>query len=285
MITLFSPAKLNLFFRVLRRREDGYHEIASLYQAVNLGDTLQVELAESQQLTCDDPSLPCDGSNLILKAAQVFHRNTGLEIKAHFRLTKRIPIQSGLGGGSGNAATALWALNELAGRPVRIEDLCRWSAEIGSDPPFFFSKGTAYCTGRGEKLQELPALSHPGVWIAKPQEGLETPQVYRRCSASFLPPRDPALALATFYDLYPNRPHYFNDLELPAFQLMPKLAEIKNNLIELGFDQAVMTGSGTAFFCIGALENPVLEGISFYRVDFLRREQGSWYECNDLCKL
>src|ERR1700688_1220422 len=104
-VALFSPAKLNLFFRVLRRREDGYHEIASLYQAVNLGDTLQVQLGESQRLTCDDPSLPCDGSNLILKAAQVFRRNTGLDLKAHFHLIKRIPIQSGLGGGSGNAAT------------------------------------------------------------------------------------------------------------------------------------------------------------------------------------
>jgi 4-diphosphocytidyl-2-C-methyl-D-erythritol kinase len=261
-VDFFSPAKLNLFFRVLGRREDGYHEIASLYQAVSLGDTLRVQLAESEQLTCDDPSLPCDGSNLILKAGKLFRVKTGLNVRAHFHLSKRIPIQSGLGGGSGNGATALWALNELAGRPASVEELCLWSGEIGSDVPFFFSQGTAYCTGRGEKVQEVPAFSHPSVWIAKPQQGLETAKVYKFCQAG--PPRS-------------SESLYFNDLEPAAFQLMPKLADLQKKLMELGFERAVMTGSGTAFFCMGAVEEPVLEGVRFYRADFLRREKENWY--------
>src|SRR5947207_2922776 len=106
--TFFSPAKVNLFFRVLRKRLDGYHEVASLFQAINLGDLLTAEWAEEDQLLIDHPTLKSDHTNLVIKALEVFRQKTAITTKVRFTLTKRIPMQSGLGGGSSNAATALW---------------------------------------------------------------------------------------------------------------------------------------------------------------------------------
>ncbi len=115
---LFSPAKLNLFLRVLSKRKDGYHEIASLFQAIDFGDILTFALSDKDKLTSSDPSIPHDRSNLIFQAADQFRRQTGLHFGLEVDLEKKIPTQSGLGGGSSNAATTLWALNELHGRPV-----------------------------------------------------------------------------------------------------------------------------------------------------------------------
>jgi 4-diphosphocytidyl-2-C-methyl-D-erythritol kinase len=134
----FSPAKLNLFFRVLYKREDQYHEIASLFQAVSLGDFLSIEMSEEDVLSCNDLSLLCDRSNLIMKALDLFRKKTGIKIAVKVHLEKNIPLQSGLGGGSSNAATTLWGLNELCGRPASLRQLQNWSSEIGSDIPFFF---------------------------------------------------------------------------------------------------------------------------------------------------
>jgi 4-diphosphocytidyl-2-C-methyl-D-erythritol kinase len=263
-IKLFSPAKLNLFFRVLRKREDGYHEIASLYQAVSLGDTLSLQYAEENALTCNDSSLPCDESNLVWKAVRLFERKTGIVTQVHLDLTKKIPLQSGLGGGSSNAATALWGLNQLYGTRVSDTELRLWSSEIGSDVAFFFSLGSAYCTGRGEIVQDLPPLKETKVWIAKPQEGLSTLEVYRNWNSTY---RQEGL--------------YSNDLEGAAFYLNPSLAFFKKKLLSLGFERAVMTGSGSAFFCMGEIADPSLEGAEFFPADFVWRKQENWYIVND----
>lgn len=263
-----SPAKLNLFFRVLKKREDGYHEIASLYQAIGLCDTLTVKLASEDKLFCDNPAIPCDHSNLVLKASELFRRKTGLSIYVHFHLQKCIPIQAGLGGGSSNAATALWALNQLAGKPATEVELLHWSAEIGSDVPFFFSSGSAYCTGRGEILEEVPALSPLAVYIAKPKGGLSTPEVYKNTHVPDLAKRDPLEALSLWLN---NQPVCFNDLESAAFKLMPELTVFKNQLIERGWENPAMTGSGTAFFAFKTADKSALQ------THFLWRQEGKWY--------
>src|ERR1700733_15970617 len=113
MLTLLSPAKLNLFLRIVRRRPDGYHDLASLFQTVSLADTLHFSLSERDQLTCTDPALLTDHTNLVLKAVDLFRKKTGLSFGLKIHLEKHIPYQSGLGGGSSNAATTLWALNQL----------------------------------------------------------------------------------------------------------------------------------------------------------------------------
>jgi 4-diphosphocytidyl-2-C-methyl-D-erythritol kinase len=271
-LRLFSPSKLNLFFRVLRKREDGYHEIASLYQAISLGDRLTIKISEQDSLTCSDLSLETD-ANLIVKARGLFRQKTGVYQPFFMSLDKKIPIQSGLGGGSGNAATALWGMNQLCGSPATLEDLKIWSCELGSDVPFFFSSGTAFCQGKGEIFQSFDLPTKLNCWIAKPTEGLSTPAVYgqHRCVESDKNISDVLKSFSL------NAPDYFNDLETSAFTLLPKLVTIKQQLIEAGFDHVVMTGSGTAFFCLGSIAPPIIEGIQFYKAISIQRPEGSWY--------
>jgi len=274
-LKLFSPAKLNLFFRVLHKREDGFHEIASLYQAISLGDTITISLAEKDQLTCSDPNLPCDSSNLIAKALEAYRHQSGLRFKVQIHLEKKVPMQAGLGGGSSNAATAMWGINALSPQPVSEELLGKWTASFSSDAPFFFSQGTAYCRGRGERIEAVAPLPDTHLWIAKPQEGLATPLVYRHCRPTELLQRDPDQSLR---DLMQGKPQYFNDLEIPAFSLMPSLASLRQKLLQLGFTHATMTGSGTAFFCLGPCSSPQIPGIDFYPASFVSRRNGDWYE-------
>lgn len=274
MLTLHSPAKLNLFLRVLGKRPDGYHELASLFQTISLTDTLHFELSDSDKCTCTDPTLPTDGSNLIVKAVELFRRKSGLRFHVNVHLEKNIPLQAGLGGGSGNAATTLWALNQLCGKPATTEQLTQWAAEIGSDISFFFSLGTAYCTGRGEQVQAVPQLSQTKLWVVKPQDGLATPAVYQRLNLALLQPRDPLKSLESFIT---GAPCYFNDLEGAAFSVMPSLELLKQQLKALGFHTALMTGSGSSFFCIGNAKPPVHPGITCYPATFLNRTPDGWY--------
>lgn len=275
-LTFSSPAKINLFLRILGKRPDGYHELASLFQAIDLCDVLHFERAEEDLLTCTDPTLPTDSSNLVLKAAELYRRKTGLKQGFRIHLEKHIPHQAGLGGGSGNAATTLWALNSLCGSIASLQDLTTWSAEIGSDISFFFSQGTAYCTGRGEKLQVMPPVSVPPLWIVKPQEGTSTPAVYKNLDLSSLDHRDPLVALNSFYT--PD-PHYFNDLEAAACHVLPALASLKDRLLQGGFQEAFLAGSGSSFICIGEATPPAIPGCSTFQVKPLQRQSlNQWYE-------
>ena len=170
-IILLSPAKLNLFFYIERRRPDGYHEIASLYQAIDLYDTLsftRVEQAAPQQdsLTCSDPEVPLNSSNLIFKATELFRYKTALPLYLNIALNKKIPMRAGLGGGSGNAATTLWAMNKLAGFLVEHNQLMAWAGEIGSDCSFFFwSASASWCLQSQEGLFRKDYEGHRG-WRA-----------------------------------------------------------------------------------------------------------------------
>lgn len=149
-LQLFSPSKINLFLRVVRRREDGYHDLASLFHVIDLGDTMDFSIVagDSDHLTCTDPSIPTNDSNLVIKALNLFRAKTGMKQCFSVHLDKKVPHGAGLGGGSGNAATTLWAANELTGRPATTEQLLEWSGDIGSDISVFFAEGAAYCTGR-----------------------------------------------------------------------------------------------------------------------------------------
>lgn len=275
---LKSPAKLNLFFRVLKKRADGYHEIASLYQTISICDTLRISKSVEDRLICNHPQVPLDESNLILRAARLFREKTHSKQSFTFELEKNIPIQAGLGGGSSNAATALWGINQMTGCTVNAQMLALWGAELGSDVSFFFSGGTAFCEGRGEKITSLDPLSiHKQVWIAMPKQGLSTPLVYGHLKLDMLQNRDPRIVLQHHLQ---KKPEYFNDLETSAFNLIPELASLKTALLGLGFNQVTMTGSGTAFFCFGDVIKPNLSGINFYSAEFINvdeRQSARWY--------
>ena len=187
-LTLQAPAKVNLTLLVSARRGDGYHDVSTVMQTVDLGDTLTLTgEGRGLTLTCTDPAVPADDSNLVLRAARLFFAEAGLPVPdLHFRLEKRIPSQAGLGGGSSNAASALLALRTLYAPALSDEKLECMAARLGSDVPFFIRGGTMHCTGRGERIAPLPPLTAGWFVIVKPPEGFSTPAMYRRLDE--LPP-------------------------------------------------------------------------------------------------
>lgn len=189
-LTLHAPAKVNLTLIVGARRDDGYHDVSTVMQTVGLYDTLTLTGGSGLTMTCTDPDLPTDGSNLVLRAARLFFAETGLPVPdLRFDLEKRIPSQAGLGGGSSDAAAVLLAMRTLYAPEVSDTELERMAAALGSDVPFFIRGGTALATGRGERLTPLPRLTDGWFVVVKPPEGFSTPAMYRRLDE--LPPQPP----------------------------------------------------------------------------------------------
>jgi 4-diphosphocytidyl-2-C-methyl-D-erythritol kinase len=272
---LFSPAKLNLFFHVLGKRIDGYHEVATIMVPISLGDWLEIEIAEEDQFVCNDPTIPTGNDNLIWQAVNLFRQESGKAFHVAISLKKLIPIGAGLGGGSSNAATTLFALNELVGNPFSVLELSGLAAQLGSDVAFFLSLGPAFCTGRGEIIAPIPSFSLPHLWVAKPKCSLSTAKVYQNFLIENLCKRDLKMILLNYSE---SNYLFFNDLEEAALRLEPSLKDLKRDLQGLGFMTVIMTGSGTAFFCLGEVLDPYLEQVSFFSVEILTRTEGSWWK-------
>ena len=182
-----APAKINLHLEVLGLRPDGFHELAMVMQMLDLADQLRLRPTADGQisLTCNRADLPTDGSNLIVKAAELLKARVGLpELGASIELEKRIPIGAGLAGGSSNGAAALVGLNALWGCGFSRQQLLEMAAQLGSDMPFCIEGGTQLCFGRGEVLEPAALAGAPalGVLLIKhPEASVSTPWAYRRC--------------------------------------------------------------------------------------------------------
>jgi len=172
MLTLRAYAKLNLVLEVLGRREDGYHEVASIMQAIGLYDVLTLEAAGETRFSCSAPELQT-GGNLVLKAVRALREATGEKAGARITLEKKIPRDAGLGGGSSDAAAALKGLNRLWGLGLAADKLAEIAAGIGSDVPFFIYGGTCLAQGRGEKITPLPDIKSS--WFVLLQPGIAVP--------------------------------------------------------------------------------------------------------------
>jgi 4-diphosphocytidyl-2-C-methyl-D-erythritol kinase len=293
-LTLFSPCKINLFLRIIRKRPDNFHDLASLFQAVGFGDTLTLSLADggADEFTCNMAGVPTDSTNLVLRALELMRQKTGKRVYFKADLEKCVPAQAGLGGGSANAATAMWGANELMGKPATLDEMIEWSAELGSDITFFLSRGTAYCTGRGEVMTPIdpPLPAGAKLSIVKPDLGLSTPKVFGALDYDQLSKEDPQMLLDTFLNegvVKTNDKYYINDLEQPAFDCLPELKALKEELLKVkGFDHVMMSGSGTSIFCIGEpydkegfmKEFDSRDGVSVFNAEFISREDGCWFE-------
>ncbi len=263
-LELPSPCKINLLLNVLGRRTDGFHELETVMHPVALRDTLQVETAAAGiELTCNDPLVPTDETNLVCRAAQAFLRAADLQSGLRFQLEKRIPMAAGLGGGSSNAAATLLGLNRIWDRPLSREELSRLAASLGSDVPFFLGDGPGLATGRGEQVQwvgELPALRGVWVFLIHPGFGVATPWAYRQL-ASFptalngRPGRAERLIerlrTGTLADAGPD---FYNSLESPVLEKHPILALYQEFCREAGAPVARMSGSGSTTFALLATE-------------------------------
>ncbi len=259
-VVFAAPAKLNLFLAVTGRRADGFHDLVSVVAPVEFGDTLRVEPADTFSLTCDDPSVPLDETNLVLKAARAFAMAANWRGGARFVLEKRIPMGAGLGGGSSDAVAALRALNELAGHPLVAPALAEIAAGLGSDCPLFLHGGPVVMRGRGEHVEPLPATAAPRlsgrrVLIFKPGFAIATPWAYQAMAAqpsTYLPAGEAENRLAAWVgaSAAPAENILFNNMEQVAFA---KFVALPTLLEQLRSEFALaprMSGSGSACFAL-----------------------------------
>ena len=295
MLRLRAPAKLNLYLRVLGKRPDGYHEIETLFERIDLADELAFEAHPDQLLlTCDDPTLSCGEDNLVFKAAHLLQQVSGAARGARIQLIKRIPIAAGLGGGSSDAAATLLGLNQLWGlrlKPGRLQEL---STSLGSDVPFFLAESPwAIGRGRGERCEplDLPRLAHV---LVVPNARLSTREIYG--SEGFDPStpesRDGLTAarpsLIMVRHAFSNGPAaaglarvLWNDLEPEAIRRCPVISLIQTHLRALGCLSARVSGSGPAVFglCGDAAQAEAIAGAlqgkadPFWRIAVVQTDQ------------
>lgn len=266
-----APAKINLFFEVLGRRSDGFHEIVSIAVPIRLFDTLSFELTDdsSIQFNCvracsnvpaerglPPVGVPVDETNLVVRAVKCIQERYDIRLGAAITLIKRIPNQAGLGGGSSDAAAAMRLACRIWNLDVPDSELLPLAAGLGSDCPLFFYDTPTISKGRGELVQPLPAL--PVLWLIllKPLEGLSTAAVYAECmplhDGQFRQPDDLAAAMSSG-DVRAIGQNLFNRLEVSAQKLWHRFGEVRRQLLSAGCLAVQLSGSGTAFF--GLCEN------------------------------
>jgi 4-diphosphocytidyl-2-C-methyl-D-erythritol kinase len=254
-VVIAAPAKLNLFLEILGTRPDDYHELESLMVAVNLFDTLELRARSDDAivLECDPPGLTAGPDNLVYKAAEKLRVRAGAPPSrgASIRLTKRIPMQAGLAGGSSDAAAAVFGLNHLWGLNLSGGELAAIAGEVGSDVAFFLSLPAAWCTGRGEIVSpESPARPFDVVLVCPPV-GLATAQVYRAVKVPSRPV-DGSAARAAFRAGNPDTlgAALFNRLQPAAVHLAPVVESVYRRLAGLNPAGCLMSGSGSAVFAL-----------------------------------
>lgn len=251
MLILHAPAKINWFLKVLEKREDGYHNIYSVMQPLRLHDVLTFERQARGITIRTDLELEVE-DNLIYKAAIALKDKTSYRGGAIITLTKRIPLQAGLGGGSSDAATTLAGLNRLWELRLDKEELSSISSLIGSDMPFFIHRRLSVAEGRGEIITPLDTMTRPvSILIVKPAFGVSTPVAYR--NVRVFSERDLSLENSLINalkkgDLRPLKNSLVNDLEGPVFHLYPELARLKREILDSGAISALLCGSGSALF-------------------------------------
>lgn len=258
MTTLYEGAfaKINLTLDVLGKREDGYHDLQSVMQAISIRDDVEIDVDTDLpwSLECSMEGIPEDETNLAWKAAEVFYAVTGLSTTGlAIRINKRIPTQAGLGGGSADAAAVLRALNQHYGNPLSILALAEIGAQVGSDVPFCVLCGTAMVEGRGEKLRKLPDLPDCFFVVCKPEFSSSTPELYQKLDASVIAhrPNNQAMESALLAgDLQKIADNIWNVFDSVVTKDHLELNYIKSIYNSYGAVAYQMTGSGSAVFAI-----------------------------------
>jgi 4-diphosphocytidyl-2-C-methyl-D-erythritol kinase len=255
-----SPCKVNLLLNTLGKRPDGFHELETILHPVNLYDHLAFARGGTGvELSCSDASLPSDARNLVHRTATAFLQAAKISEGVKIHLEKEIPLAAGLGGGSGNAATTLLALNELFGQPLAAAKLNELGVALGSDAPFFLQNRPALATGRGEKIQPLdffPALRGKAFLLIHPGFGVATPWAYQNLARfpqalNGKPGRaEKLVSLLQRGDLPAAGAEFYNSLEAPVLGKYPVLALYQKFLRANGVLAALMSGSGSTTFAV-----------------------------------
>lgn len=253
-ITEKAYAKINLGLDVLRKREDGYHEVRMIMQTIGICDEIKISVnSDSDEivLKSDVNNLPCDDTNLIVKAAKKMKAKYEIEEGMEITLVKNIPMAAGMAGGSSDAAATLRAINRLFGLGATMEELCEIGITIGADVPFCIFGGTFIAEGIGEKLTKLPDLPPCTVLIAKPNFGISTKEVYGNLHVDMIehhPDMDTVIECAKRKDLGGVAFNMENILETVTIKEHPFIGELKDLMIQRGAMNSLMSGSGPTVF-------------------------------------
>lgn len=250
-----SPSKINLSLEVLGRRSDGFHEIRSLVLGVGLFDRLEFTATNDGRLTlsCDDPALPCDQTNLVYRAAAALRRACPDVVQgARIHLSKRIPLAAGLGGGSGNAAVTLEQMNRLWGAGLDADVLKAIGAELGSDVPVFFAMPSAVVCGRGENVEPV-AISWSG-WVVLAFAGVavSTADVYHAWRPEDRTPdvNDRIRCLMHARSAGEAGAACVNELEPAIFRVSPAVRELRDAVAQRGADHVHISGAGQTAYVL-----------------------------------
>jgi 4-diphosphocytidyl-2-C-methyl-D-erythritol kinase len=249
-------AKINLRLRILGKRADGYHDLDTIFQTVNLHDTIEASLIDDPHvvLSCNDRSLPVNESNLVIRAARALQDHFGAARGARIRLRKRIPTQAGLGGGSADAAVTLLLLARLWDLPCSRKELFGIASRLGADVPFFFHGGTAQASGTGDQIETLDDVAQRFLLILKPNANISTADAYQaldeRSLTSEISETILSSSQATADSDKIDLANLINDFEAVVFDLEPEIRRAKSALLKAGADAALLAGSGSAVFGI-----------------------------------
>jgi len=247
MITVHSPAKLNLILKITGKRPDGYHSIETIMQEIALSDSIEIQSNKEGKINLSLEGLTIPGNlqdNLVYKAAYLFISKTKINLEnngVNIKLNKIIPCGSGMGGGSSNAVSTLIGLNHFFKKPLNTQELIELAAILGSDTVFFLYGGRCHCSGRGEIVHRLKNSEPTPVLLFVPNFSIATALVFQ--NFTLLKQTDPK-----------NSTYSLNDLEAAAFKVSPELMQIKNTLKEISKLDWALTGSGSTYYCMAPPE-------------------------------
>jgi 4-diphosphocytidyl-2-C-methyl-D-erythritol kinase len=255
-LALPAFAKINLGLRILGKRPDGYHEIRTLYQTVELHDRLEVVLLPGRDdivMECNDAGVPSGRGNLVFRASELWRRARRFKGRIQIRLEKRIPVGSGLGGASSDAAVTLLGLEHLSGDQLDLATRLRLAARLGSDVPGFLWGGRVLGCGRGEEVYPLDDLPRRHCLVVFPGFSVSTAEAYRQAGWGLTRRRE--ARKLTGFGVWSRVPLESwgpaeNDYEQVVFARWPELAKLKRQLIQAGAETALLTGSGSAVYAI-----------------------------------
>ncbi|MCS0674711.1 4-(cytidine 5'-diphospho)-2-C-methyl-D-erythritol kinase [Cytobacillus firmus] len=247
-----APAKINLSLDVLHKREDGYHEVEMIMTTIDLADRLELTLLDKDEIkiVSHNRFVPDDQRNLAYQAAHLLKERFQVKKGVSITIEKAIPVAAGLAGGSSDAAAALRGLNKLWDLGLSLDELAEIGTEIGSDVSFCVYGGTALATGRGEKIQQLPAPPTCWVILAKPFIGVSTADVYRRLDVEKVQHPNTAgmieaINAGSYDDVCRNMGNVLEDVTL---NMHPEVLQIKDQMKRFGADAVLMSGSGPTVF-------------------------------------
>jgi 4-diphosphocytidyl-2-C-methyl-D-erythritol kinase len=274
-LTVFSPAKINLYLRILGKRADGYHDLETVMLPLDFGDQITLQLAEKGvALECNDPRLPTGDTNLAFRAAKLLVTKGGVAQGVRILLQKRTPLAAGLGGGSSNAAAVLKGLSQLWQVDAPPKILGELAASVGSDINFFLSGGAALCRGRGEQVEPIACKLSAAILLVNPGFGVSTKWAYESwaTAAAGLTVKPPEVSLLlralAENDLLGVSRGLFNALEAPSIKKFPVLRLLKDAMRAGGATGALMSGSGATVFGLFAGAKAAEESAKQIREEF-----------------